>query len=597
LDNREDLAVRLWRSASVAEDADLALAAYKAWGVEGLAQLVGDWSTAIWDPSLRAMVLARDHCGARPLFYCAMPSLLAWSSSLGALVQRLGCYDDLDDEFMIGTLMGLQMPTRTPYRGICSVPTGTAMVWGHDGHRHAITLWSASYRELHLNTVSDYADELRRLFGEAVKARLRYKGTVWAELSGGLDSSSVVCMADRLIRNHAVKATDLETVSFFSEGLAASDERPYIRTVEQHVDRVGHHLPYDAYVGHKDDRWGWVSPSHRDGVGYAVCQLVRRNGGSTLLTGDGGDAIMGNSVGGPHDVAAHLRRGRCGQAIAVARAEARVLKGTVYSVLFEAALVLIANKWTTAYRLRRLLAALGAEHGSLLRRIGDTWLVPDTYSELWIQGTRRQLEAGRDYPDWTKMEVLRYLLGFADRAASLCELDGIAATHPMTHRPLVEFVLGIPSTIWRPIGQPRALMRTAFESFMPARIVRRRSKGDPSPTFVRHAGSLAEDWLAKINALHVISRGYIDRERLRLKLVSVRNGCCPSVMPLPMLFHVEAWLETRDAQIAKAKAQAVANVEHDAPTRPRLTQASASGPAEHPDEKVYAGQRVASAHT
>jgi asparagine synthetase B (glutamine-hydrolysing) len=84
-----------------------------------------------------------------------------------------------------------------------------------------------------------YDDQLRALFQEAVVVRLRMDAPVLAELSGGLDSSSVVCMANHLIRRGSVGAPRLVSISYFWRN---SLDEPFLRDVEAFCDNEGIHL-------------------------------------------------------------------------------------------------------------------------------------------------------------------------------------------------------------------------------------------------------------------------------------------------------------------------------------------------------------------
>src|SRR5579862_4144520 len=124
LDNREDLCRRL--GAHAAGDAGFALAAYEREGIAGFAHLIGDWSLAIWDAPRRAIVLASDYAGVRPLYYSADSERIVWSSRLQPLVDWLDARE-IDDEYVAAFLAFTGSPDRTPYRGIYSVPTGCAV--------------------------------------------------------------------------------------------------------------------------------------------------------------------------------------------------------------------------------------------------------------------------------------------------------------------------------------------------------------------------------------------------------------------------------------------------------------------------------------
>ena len=199
LDNRDDLLLRLKDSLrSDTSNQSLALAAYERWGTSGFVHLIGDWSVVIRDAANRGIVLASDFAGVRPLYYNLRPGGILWSNRLQSLVQAAEV-DELDEKYVAGFLTFGGCPNRTPYKGVHSVPPGHALCVSAN-ETTLKRFWdlpvgdSIRYRDPHR-----YEDQLRALFQEAVALRLRTDAPVLAELSGGLDSSSVVCMANHLI--------------------------------------------------------------------------------------------------------------------------------------------------------------------------------------------------------------------------------------------------------------------------------------------------------------------------------------------------------------------------------------------------------------
>jgi len=239
IDNRGDLLPHLKELlGSETGDAALALAAYQRWETSGLVHLVGDWSAVIRDPARRAIVLASDFAGVRPLYYHVQPGRVLWSGQLQSLVEAAGI-GELDEQWAAGFLTHGGCPNRTPYRGIYSVPPGHAVcvtVGGTSVRR----FWELPVRdEIRYRGEWRYEEQLRALFEEAVAVRLQSPSPVLAELSGGLDSSSVVCMANQLMRSGAAGVPCLASLSFLWPN---SLDEPFIREVESLRHRRSPHF-------------------------------------------------------------------------------------------------------------------------------------------------------------------------------------------------------------------------------------------------------------------------------------------------------------------------------------------------------------------
>src|SRR5262249_54982784 len=136
-----------------------------------------------------------------------------WSSRLQALVDSTGI-DELDDEYIREFLSFGACPNRTPYRGIYSVPPGHAVCVSPQGTTIRRFWALPAGDEIRYRDERRYEEQLRALFREAVAVRLQSDSPVLAELSGGLDSSSVVCMANRLMRSGAVGTSRLTGMSY-----------------------------------------------------------------------------------------------------------------------------------------------------------------------------------------------------------------------------------------------------------------------------------------------------------------------------------------------------------------------------------------------
>src|SRR5262249_51814481 len=229
LDNRGELRFLLrdflYRDTS---DAALALAAYERWGVDGLARLIGDWSLVIRDRFTATTILASDFAGVRPLYYPVQAERVIWSSRLQSLVDETGI-DELDDDYIRAFLLHGASPNRTPYKDIYSVPPGHAVCVSPE-KTNIRRFWSLPVNaKIHYRDEREYEEQLRALFREAVVVRLQSESPVLSELSGGLDSSSVVCMANQLIRAGDVPAPSVTGLSYLWPN---SLDEPFIGEVE-----------------------------------------------------------------------------------------------------------------------------------------------------------------------------------------------------------------------------------------------------------------------------------------------------------------------------------------------------------------------------
>jgi len=533
LDNRDDLLLRLRDSLQDdTSNAALALAAYERWGTDGLVHLIGDWSLVIRDRVNRITVLASDFAGVRPLYYHVQSGRVQWSNRLQALVDATKIAE-LDEQYVAGFLIFSACPNRTPYQGIYSVPPGHAVCVSAEGTT-VRRFWSMPIGDVvRYRSERRYEEQLRALFREAVAVRLQTEAPVLAELSGGCDSSSVVCMANHLIRSGAVSAPRLNTVGFTWR---KSLDEPFIREVESHCGIEGvristHEVPLIA-----ERQVGDALPEAFQPLHTSVAATANLLGAKTILTGQNGDLMMGNWFDDSLQVAASLRRLRLGRACNEAFAWSKILRRPVYQILwraFQASLPSALSPATIYTTLDGSYAPKSVET-SLTAPFAER--AKSLLSNAWMEAPP---ERRKYFSALSMLLELRQL----QPAEPLEHLD---YTHPFAHRPLVEFLMGVPAEVLCRPGEPRRLMRSAFSDLWPRKLRERRSKGSFNAPWDEGLRPLAH-LLLKAEQLHVVERGFVERTNVRSRLERACIGLDCNLSQLRQIVVLELWLRNRAA--------------------------------------------------
>ena len=279
LDNRDDLLLRLRDSLQVdTSNQAIATAVYERWGTEGLVQLIGDWSLVLRDRINHTTVLASDFAGVRPLYYCVQAGRVLWSSHLQSVVVATGI-SELDEQYIAGFLTVGGSPNRTPYKNIYSVPPGHAVCVSAKG-TSIQKFWELPVGDvIRYRSERQYEEQLRALFREAVAVRLQTESPVLAELSGGLDSSSVVCMANQLVRSGEVNAPQVTGLSYTWPN---SLDEPFIIEVESHCGIDGIHIStHDVPLATKTQA-GYSIPEPFEPLRKSVAAVARRRNAKTI---------------------------------------------------------------------------------------------------------------------------------------------------------------------------------------------------------------------------------------------------------------------------------------------------------------------------
>lgn len=535
LDNAAALRQELSLSAEEAScDEDIVLAAYERWPEDFLRRLIGDFALSLWDPRARALTLARDPFAVRPLFYRQEPGRILWATRIAAILEAAAIPPAPDDAWIGGYLTYSPNHHGTPFQGIWAVPAGHRLVVTDKGS--ALTRFWAHRPEqaIRYATDAEYEAHFRALFMESVRARTRVEGPIFAELSGGMDSSSVACMAQRLIAEGATTASALHTASFVFESSRTADERGFIRVVEGHLGKPGLHVGEDALVMPALDTPCTEVPTEThcfrrqyDRVGEAM----QAAGARVLLTGFAGDAVLWGEVGPPLEVADHLRQGNL-------RALVRGL-GTFRAVQQKPYVQLL---WEGG--IRPLLPGF-------LRRLTrpshpvPPWIAPAFARKHNLRRRRHDpygdggfaLPSQRDHFAAIQSDIDVVSWHYCCNGAKVMDV-----AHPYLHRPLVEFCMSVPLEQHVRGHETRSLHRRALRGILPERVRRRLVKQGPDEAIHR---AIAKQWPRieeLLDGARVVDRGYVADKPLRDALQMARFGRNPGLLLLRKALALEYWL-------------------------------------------------------
>lgn len=537
LDNRDDLLLRLRDSLQNATSNEvIARAVYERWGTDGLVHLIGDWSLVLSDRVNHTTVLASDFAGVRPLYYHIQDGRVLWSSRLQSLVEATKI-SDLDEHYLAGFLTLGGYPNHTPYKGIYSVPPGHAVCVSPD-KTSIRRFWELPIGDvIRYRSEHQYEEQLRALFREAVAARLQTESPVLAELSGGLDSSSVVCMANHLMRTSGASAKRLMGMSFSWRN---SLDEPFIREVESHCGIDGVHISTHDVPLIAEAQVGDAMPEPAQPLRVSIAATAQRLGAKTILTGQNGDLVTGNWFDDSLQVAGSLRRFRIGRAWVEALAWSKILRRPIYDVLWRAFQSALPPTLAPA-------ALYATADGSYAPRSTETSLLPG-----FCQQTGRSESVSFISNTWMQAPPERrkyfYNLSLTLEMRTLQApepLQHLDYTHPFGHRPLVEFLMSIPAEILCRPGEPRRLMRSAFADLWPRKLRDRRSKGSFSAPWQEALRQLARV-LLEAKQFHLVDRGVVDRTSVRSRLEGLCRGLDCNEYQLRQIILLELWLRNRE---------------------------------------------------
>ncbi len=527
IDNRKELSAALGIDPG-ATDIRILLTAYRAWGDDCPARLLGDFAFAVWDGARRRLLLARDAMGMRPLFYAVQPGRILIASEIEQLLEA-GVEPRLAQEVLAAFLTGL-MPAggSTFYRGVDELPPGMTLVATAEGHS-LTTHWQPDpSSEIRYKDEWDYAEHLREIFRESVSCRLHTDAPVGILLSGGLDSGAAASTAAQLIQTGESNAPELRPYSWAFEEFPQCDERHISRFIVEHygLDATDVSIkgawPLDEYPAHGPHRDEPRVFAYQPLIERSL-RIARDDGVRIMLSGDRGDLTMG---GWSLDYVALLADHQW----SVLRDEVhRHRKATGESMGAILSGYLLRPAW-------RRMRARGLMH--TVRRVTKpdrftTTIEAPPWLAVGISDTEHKLEAQQPstMPTWSQQQRFDWIFDdFQMRGMLWSERTyarhGVVFADPWSDRRIAEFALSVPQQILnRPGEVDKRLVREAMAGVMPEPAREQAAKILPTPLFdaaLRGPGQAAAWDLLQARNLEAL--GLVDSARLQASYEGFLGG-------------------------------------------------------------------------
>ena len=536
LDNRRSLIDQLHGDISAnSTDVEIVAAAFDRWATDCFAKFIGDWAVAIVDLRAHSAILAKDFVGTRHLYYGVEREQITWSTVLDPLVLLSEKSAQLNEEYLAGWFSFLPAAHLTPYENIHAVPP-SSFVKLSSGERQTKKYWDFDSRHtIRYRTDAEYEDHFRIVFQDAVRRRLRCDSPILAELSGGMDSSSIVCVADSIIASESLGAPRIDTVSYYDDSEPNWNERPYFSKVEEkrgcvgcHIDVSVQDLPLSGSVNGAFPVTPGSTPGPASEITRKLMDCMSSRGNRVILSGIGGDEVTGGvptPVPELQDLFATLQFQGLANRLKLWALQKRK---PWFHVLIEAVRPFLPTEVL----------------GLVKQRVPPPWLRRQFVerNRAAVQGYPRRVRLFGALPSFQEniatLEVLRRQVA----CESLSSMPLCERRYPFLDRDLLEFMYAIPrEQLVRP-GQRRSLMRRALAGSVPDEILNRKRKAFVSR---RPITALSDEWpqsLGGNDRMVSASLGIVDLARFRESLLRVRQETHPPVVQLIRTFEIEHWL-------------------------------------------------------
>jgi asparagine synthase (glutamine-hydrolysing) len=514
-------------------DTEVVLAAYREWGERCVERFNGMWAFALWDGARRRLFCSRDRFGVKPLYYRLDGDRLTFASEPKAFradprtplavnpsaareYLEQGYLDDTEDTF---------------FAGVRRLAPAHSLTFDADGlrlRRH----WKLEPGEA---PAGDAAEAVRELFVDSVRLRLRSDVPVGTALSGGIDSSAIAVVVDRLLRDEPEHARPVgERQRTFTAGFdePAIDERPYARAVVATTRADGHWISFDAdelagdlpaIVAAQDEPFGSTSIA----AGWYVMRAASRAGVRVMLDGQGGDEAL---AGYRAHLGFHLADLLADRRLGELRAQLAGFHGAHGARALTTALA-------RPFAPERVVRAMRAR-----ARGGTALLHPDLRSS----GTPPGLDGSpfatrlRRYQDLLlTRRGLPELLRYEDRNSMA---HSVEARTPFLDYRLVELLVSLPAAELFESGRTKAVLRRALGGLLPPAVAARTDKvGFATPESTWFRGRLGELAMEVFGSPRFAQRGLVDAGAARRRLERHRRGEVTAGMDLWRALNLELW--------------------------------------------------------
>jgi asparagine synthase (glutamine-hydrolysing) len=535
IDNRPELLSLLDRRIDSPEpDCALVLALFERFGDGFLDRLVGDYAFAIWTEPRRRLFCARSPMGWRTFLWTQDRHRFGFASQPRTLIEGLSVERRLN-EGAIGEYLSARFVTQTEtlWHGVSRLDQGGALAL-EDGRVRTWHWHKGPFEDWSDRSEADHVERFNALFDQALASSMRSAAPVMSQLSGGLDSSSVVCRATELHRAGRIDRQVVPiTVRYPGQ---PHDESEWSGAVEAKTGVAADVATPDHF--NLDAQRSWCAETlHlplRPNVMTAMAAPMRMRGARVLLTGEGGDDWLGGSHGHWPDL---VMRGQWLRLLHEATEKRPLARypGALKGVLLEGVGPIVS----TRRREHALRPHLDFNYAI------PPWIKPDWAQRIGLADRWRADAMPVDLPNYAQRQRYHvYTLARRhvnwDNVLALAGSMGIEVRHPLHDLRLTSFLMGAAGGVLQRDIQKKYLLREAMRGTLPETVRTRTGKANFVSTLFdavseRFRERRPEDLLG-------VRMGWVDGAMLATahqEHLAWRDAGFPR--PVPKIFYSPVW--------------------------------------------------------
>ncbi len=531
-------------------DCEVIIHSYEEWGQKCVNKFNGMWAFALWDSKEKRLFCARDRFGIKPFYYFLDKDRFIFASEIKSILKdkTIPCRPNdgvIFDYLAYENSDYIDHTEATFFQGIERLMPAHYIVVGVNGTSNISRYWDLdpARRVPHISD-EEAAHKFYDLFEDSIRLRLQSEVPLGTSLSGGLDSSSIVCVINKLIlRNGINPAVIGEKQKTFSACFheKAYDEREFIQAVIEKTDAESNLVFPDGidifnlvpkFIKDQGEPVAGIS----QWAGWLVMKLTRERGVKVVLNGQGADEILAGYG-----------------SYFLANFKDLFKEGKLWSLKNEIDKYSEYHEYPKWWLIRELLRHFIPFHPfRWKRRLLDKkemGLFPSWLNKNFIKKHGHMIEKKTRYKGYMDQSLYNFLT--FERLPSLLRYEdrnsmafSIESRLPFLDYRLVEFCFSLPSRQKVRNGVGKIVLRNALKEILPNAVHERIKKiGFATPENIWFRTDCRKEIEDIINSKSFRERGYFDADAVIKHFQGFVNGEPVNPRPIWKYINLELWLQ------------------------------------------------------
>lgn len=499
-------------------DTEVLLNAYKEWGIDCLQKLNGMWSFVIYDKRKNILFGSRDRFGVKPLYYYSDSNVFAFASEQKAFLKipdnNIGINESGIFDYLY--LNQIEMREEGFFKNIYELKPAHYFIYHINNHQLSATKYYELDFEKRLSAFdplkqAEYQQKTRELIRNAIDIRLRSDIAVGFCLSGGIDSSSIVCMAAEITKEKtsklngdalkcftAINQSDQFNEAKWAELVVNKTNTEWIKANCTSADLM---KELEKIIYHQDIPLLSTSTYAQ----YKVMQKAALNGIHILIDGQGGDEIF---AGYAPFYSAYYSELICNMKLKTLYDELKNIANSPTSInIYAKSLIKYGLDKLLSKNIRKTLSEQIKSEAKYLK--AD--FIKNNKAGISFAGEYQLIGTNYLLHKYVTESYLKNLLRWEDRCSMAFSVE--SRTPFSDDINLIEYIFALPPNYKIYKGWSKSLLRNAMQGILPDAIKNRCDKmgfSTPQQTWLKE---INKEMISRISALKHIDN-YVDADKL-----------------------------------------------------------------------------------